>query len=51
MIQIRFEINGRRVDPHDLRGAFEQAIFENIRERLRSKLSNVPDLDTGESPS
>jgi hypothetical protein len=50
VIQIRFEINGRQADSH-LRGAFEKAIFENICERLRSKLSNVRDPNTGESPA
>lgn len=41
MIDITFEINGRRVSPNNIRGALEEAILQEVSENIRKSLSSV----------
>ena len=51
MIDIRFEIGGRRVRPDEIGSAIDAMVFEAIAEDLRNKLGGIRDPDTGEFPA
>jgi hypothetical protein len=50
MIEISFEINGRKVNPSQLSNALELAVVQSIRDELTSAIGNVRDPKTGEHP-
>jgi len=50
MIDITFEINGRKVDPNLIGDALERALFKQVRGNLAKKIAAVRDPDTGERP-
>jgi hypothetical protein len=50
MIDITFEINGRKVDPNRIGDALERALFTQVRTNLAKKIAAVRDPDTGERP-
>lgn len=43
MVDISFEINGRRVDPHRMQDALEGAVLQSIKETVTSKIRNIRD--------
>jgi len=48
---IRFEINGRKVDPNNLADAMLAAMLESIAADIREKVGSIRDPDTGEFPT
>jgi hypothetical protein len=50
MIDISFEINGRKVNPNQLTEALEQAVFQQLKDKLVRAIRNVRDPKTGEQP-
>lgn len=50
MINLTFEINGRRVDPNRIGDALERAVFQQVRDSIVKKLRDVRDPDTGKAP-
>ena len=51
MIDIRFEIGGRRVRAEEIGSAIDAMVFEAIVEDLRKTLGGIRDPDTGEFPT
>ena len=41
MMEIYFEINGKRVDPKKLSNVLEKAMFEGVKKHVKRKLQNV----------
>ena len=50
MLEIKFEIGGRRVHPNNIADAFERMMFDSVVEMISSKLRGIRDPDTGEFP-
>jgi hypothetical protein len=50
MIEISFEINGRKVNPSQLSNVLERAVVQGVRDKLTSAVGNVRDPKTGEHP-
>lgn len=50
MIEVSFEINGRKVQPNKIADALERAMFETIRDDLARKVGNIRDPETGARP-
>jgi hypothetical protein len=50
MLDVRFEINGRRVDPKRIGNALEQVVYEKIVADIRRKVGAVRDPETGRPP-
>lgn len=51
MLEIHFEINGRRVDPRSLGETLEAAALESVRDAVTAKLGAVRCSVHGQSPS
>lgn len=49
MLQISFELNGRRVRPADIGDALEEIVVRNIEEKFRALLGDVRDPETGKA--
>ena len=50
MIDISFEINGRRVNPNHMGNALEQALLSSIKDEVTRKVRSIRDPVTGERP-
>lgn len=50
MLDISFEINGRKVNPNRIADEFEKAIYRQIRDELVRKVGSICDPKTGERP-
>jgi len=50
MIEITFEINGKKVDPKNIRNELERALYETVVEEIEEKIINIRDPKTGEHP-
>jgi TIR domain len=50
MLDIQFEVGGRRVNARDLGEALDDMLFTAVAENLHTQLSGVRDPDTGEFP-
>lgn len=50
MIEVSFEIGGRKVRPNQVKDALERAMFEKVRDHLVKRVGNVRDPETGASP-
>jgi len=50
MIDVRFEIGGRRVDPQNIGDALEAMVLQNIAKQIREKVSGIRHPVTGEAP-
>jgi len=50
MIDISFEINGRKVRPNQVSGELENAMLKQIEQHVRKKVGNIRDPKTGERP-
>ena len=51
MIDIQFEINGRRVSPNQIGDALEQAMFKTVSDSIRQKVGQVRCPEHGSAPS
>lgn len=40
-VEVRFEINGRKVSPDNWRNAVERALLEQLREQIQAKLRGL----------
>jgi hypothetical protein len=49
MIDIKFEIGGRSVDPRDLGDVLQAAVLENIGDQIRAKVRGIRHPETGEA--
>ncbi|MFJ7565542.1 hypothetical protein ACIQW9_01095 [Herminiimonas sp. NPDC097707] len=50
MIDIRFEINGRRVDPRNIGDALEGMMLKAVGDSIRKKLANCRCAEHGQFP-
>ena len=50
MIDVSFEIDGRKVRPNQIQNALERAMFEDVRDQLVRKVGNIRDPKTGARP-
>jgi hypothetical protein len=50
MMDISFEINGRRVNPNQMGNALEQALLSSIKDEVTRKVRSICDPVTGERP-
>ncbi len=50
MINISFEINGRKVNPNQLSNALDRAVLQGVRDKLTRAVGNVRDPKTGKHP-
>lgn len=50
MIDISFEINGRKVNPNQMSDMFEKAVVQELKEKLTRALRAVRDPKTGQRP-
>lgn len=50
MIDVTFEINGRKVRPNQIPDALERAMFEDVRDQLVRMVGNIRDPKTGARP-
>ena len=50
MIDISFEINGRKVNPNQMGNALEQALLSSIKDEVTKKVRSIRDPKTGERP-
>lgn len=47
MVDIFFEINGRRVNPHRMQDALEGSVLQSVKDMIASKVRNIRDPKTG----
>ena len=50
MIDISFEINGRKVNPNRIGDALEAAVLESVKAQIISKVGSIRDPKTGQRP-
>lgn len=50
MLDITYEVGGRKVRPDQFADAFERAVLEGVRDHILSALKDVRDPITGERP-
>lgn len=50
MIEIIFEINGRRVSPGNLQNALEKALLQSIQESIQKKVGAIRCPEHGQAP-
>ena len=50
MIDLKFEIGGRRVDPRNIGDALQAAVLESIAEQIHAKVRGICHSQTGEAP-
>ena len=50
MIEVSFEIGGRKVRPNQIKDALERAVFEQVRDNLVRQVGNARDPETGARP-
>lgn len=50
MIEVSFEIGGRKVQPNQIKDALERAMFEKVRDHLVKQVANIRDPETGARP-
>src|SRR5437879_5242045 len=48
---IRFSIDGKPLDPRNLKDAVMAAALEGVREQIQKKVGNIRDPNTGEFPT
>jgi hypothetical protein len=50
MIDISFEINGRKINPNRIGDALERAALKSVKEQIVKKIGSIRDPKTGERP-
>lgn len=50
MIDVRFEVGGRRVNPNNLGNALEKAVYSQVRDSIAKSLRGVRCSEHGSSP-
>ncbi len=48
---IYFEINGKKVQPNNIKDVLEKAVLQNIESQIRDKVGSIRDPKTGEFPT
>src|ERR1700722_4224983 len=48
---ITFSIDGKSLDPRNLKDAVMASVLEGVREQIRAKVGNIRDPNTGEFPT
>jgi len=50
MVEVSFEINGRKVQPNQISEVLTKAVFTSVAEQIKSKVGSVRCPDHGQSP-
>lgn len=50
MIDIHFEINGKRIRPDQIGDALEQMVLKDIQESIKKKIGSIRCLEHGSAP-
>ena len=50
MLDISFEINGRKVNPNNMKDALESAILSQVAESVKKSVGNLRCAEHGQSP-
>lgn len=50
MIDISFEINGRKVNPNQISNVLEKAIVQELQNKLKREIGSIRDSKSGERP-
>lgn len=50
MIDIEFQLNGRKIRPNDIGNQLEKAIFSQVRDNIAGKLRGIRDPESGSRP-
>ena len=50
MINLTFEIGGRKVEPNSIVNALERIVLQKVRETTEGKIGDIRDPVTGERP-
>jgi hypothetical protein len=50
MIDISFEINGRKVNPNQMPNVLEKAIVQELQDTLKREIGSIRDPKTGQQP-
>ena len=50
MIDISFELNGRKVSPNNIGDALEAAMLESVKESIKKSVGNLRCAEHGEHP-
>lgn len=50
MIDISFEVGGRKVNPNQIGNALEKAVFQEVADNIKKSLSSVRCSEHGERP-
>lgn len=51
MIDLKFEINGRRVDPRNMKDTLEAAVMDAVSKQIRQKIGSCRCSTHGKAPS
>lgn len=51
MIQITYEINGKKINPNNLKNALEKAIFTSVSDSIKKSIGNVRCSEHRKAPS
>lgn len=50
MLDISFEINGRKVNPNQISNVLEKAVVQQLQDKLKREIGTIRDFETGERP-
>ena len=50
MIDIEFQLNGRKIRSNDIGNQLEKAMFKQVRDNIAEKLRGIRDLESGNHP-
>lgn len=50
MIDISFEINGRKVNPNQMSNVLEKAVVQELKDKLSREIDSIRDPKTGQRP-
>ena len=50
MVNLTFEIGGRKVEPNNIANALERLVLQKVRETIEGKIRDIRDPVTGERP-
>lgn len=50
MLDITFEVNGKKVNPNNVKDAMESAILNGVAESIKNSIGNIKCSEHGQSP-
>lgn len=50
MLDISFEINGRKVNPNQISNVLEKVVVQQLQDKLKREIGTIRDSKTGERP-